>query len=790
MEFVPGAPLSALIEQGRMRLRDALQLAAQIASALEAAHEKGLIHRDLKPANVRVTPDGVAKVLDFGLARQAEPPDDAATRADSRFVSHAGLVVGTPAYMSPEQARGHPVDKRTDIWAFGCVLFEMLARRQPFGAASTADIVAAIIEREPDWSQLPTDTPPLIRRLLRRCLEKDVSRRLRDIADARFDIEDVLSAPAESDAAAARRLPPWRLAALASIVGIAVGFAAASTLWPAVNAPTASGPPVRFVVPLAADTRVVSVDFPTLAISPDGTVVAYTATRGDRTQLFVRPLNGHEATPVPGSADAVAPFFSPDSQWIAFFAEGKLKKVAVTGGAPVTVCDAAIGFGGTWGADDVIVFAPAPGSPLWRVAASGGTPVRFTQLDAARGEFSHRWPEFLPDGRTVLFTAASEGSFDDAAIVAASIEGTERRVLIDGGTHPRYLASGHLLYARGGAAWATPFDARRLQITGSPTRVLEDVLVSFDGASQLSVSRQGTLVYITGSAYASPRRLISLDAAGVAAPLAAPPRAYMGPRMSPDGRKVLLTVTGAAEQVWLYDLATAALTQLTFESVNRSPIWTPDGTRITFSSNRAGQLNLFQVAADGASAPQRLTTSEYLQLAGSWSPDGSLLAYVEHHPQTGRDIWLLPATGTGSRVFVNSAFDETAPAFSPDGRWIAYVSNESGRNEVYLRSVANSSQVVAVTREGGTEPVWSRVGGELFFRRDGRLMAAPIAPGAGSVGPHRVVYDAAFEPGTSDRANYDVGVGARQFVMLEDTGRQVAPTEFHVLLNWQGVRSR
>ena len=783
MELVPGEPLSALI--GRMRVRDALHFATQIASALEAAHEKGLVHRDLKPANVRVTPDGVAKVLDFGLARQAESKDESATIADSAFLSHAGLVVGTPAYMSPEQARGHAVDRRTDIWSFGCVFFEMLTGKQAFSAPSATDILAAVIERQPDWSQLPADTPPMIRRLLRRCLEKDASRRLRDIADARFDIEDALAPSASTDVP----VPRLRRMGLAGIVmlsvGVVAGLALSRVLWPSYQGDL-RGPPARFIVPLSGDARFIATDFPSLAISPDSRVVAYTATQGDRTQLFVRPLNGHDARPVPGSADAVAPFFSPDSQWIAFFAEGRLKKMPVAGGTPVTVCDAAIGFGGTWSANDTIVFAPAPGSPLWSVPASGGTPARLTQLDADRGEFSHRWPEFLPDGRTVLFTAASEGSFDDAQIVAASVADGTRRVLVDGGTHPRYLRSGHLLYARQGAAWVVPFDARRLEVTGPPVQVLDDVLVSFDGASQLSISPQGTLVYIAGSAYASPRRLIALDPSGVAAPLAAPPRAYVGPRLAPDGRRVVLTILGAAEEVWLYDVATGRLTQLTFESVNRSPIWTPDGTGITFSSNRAGTLNLFHMSADGASAAQRLTTSDYLQLPGSWSPDGSVLAYVEHHPQTGRDIWLLSAAaGAQPRAFVTSAFDETAPAFSPDGRWIAYISNETGRNEIYLRSVATPSHVIAVSVGGGTEPVWRRDGRELFYRQGDRLMAAAVAPGSGTAtGPHRTVYEGAFEPGSPDRANYDAGVAAGQFLMLEDTGQRAAPAEFEVQLHW------
>ena len=797
MEYVPGEPLNAILKREQLRPPAALRIAVQIAGALEAAHDKGLVHRDLKPANIRLTPDGIVKVLDFGLARQIEGSDDVAATG-SGFVSRVGEVAGTPAYMSPEQARGHVVDRRSDIWSFGCVLYELLAGRQAFSGPSSTDLLVAILDREPNWSYLPADTPLIARRLLRRCLEKDVARRLRDIGDVRLELEEALT-PAGAVAHTASPTPEhggrrrWALAAALLIAGVALGAMLWGTLASSRAATAPTGPPARFIVPLPGDTRFVATDFPTLAISPDGALVAYTATRGDRTQLFLRALNGHEATPVPGSANAVSPFFSPDSQWIAFFSDGKLKKMPVGGGPPVIVCDATIGFGGTWGADGTILFAPAPGSPLWRVPSAGGIPVRLTQLDAERGEFSHRWPEFLPDGRTVLFTIGITGSWDDAEIVAESIATGNRQRLIEGGTHPRYLTSGHLLYVRNGAAWVVPFDAERLQVGGPPVRVLDDVLVSFDGAGQISVSPLGTLVYIAGSAF-EPRRLITLDSTGATSPLAAEPRAYSGPRLSPEGRRIVVSVAGTVEEVWLYDIGSGTLEQLTFESVNRAPIWTPDGKRITFSSNRAGALNLFVMDADGLTTPERLTTSDNLQLPGAWSPDGAVLAYVEHHPQTGRDIWLLRhehRNREGDR-FTDSTFDETAPAFSPDGRWIAYVSNQTGRNEVWVRAVDARSQAVMISSAGGSEPVWNRNGREVFYRANDRLMSVGFTAGSPPrAGASRVVFEGPFEPGSADRANYDVGPGAQQFVMLRGSGQSAAPGEFHVLLNWrvaQGAR--
>jgi Tol biopolymer transport system component len=792
MEYVPGEPLNVLLAREHFRPRAALGIAVQIAGALEAAHDKGLVHRDLKPANIRLTPDGIVKVLDFGLARQIEGGDDVAATG-SGFVSRVGEVVGTPAYMSPEQARGHIVDRRTDIWSFGCVLYELLASRQAFSGPTSTDLLVAILEREPEWLHLPDDTPLIARRLLRRCLEKDVARRIRDIGDVRLELEEALTpagavATLESrtEVTAGRR--GWAMVAALLVAGGALGALLWSTLSPSRAATAPIGPLARFVVPLPGDTQFVVTDFPTLAISPDGAFVAYTATRGDRTQLFLRPLNAHESTPVPGSANAVSPFFSPDSQWIAFFADGKLKKMPVAGGPPIIVCDATIGFGGSWGADGTILFAPAPGSPLWRVPSAGGTPVRLTQLNAERGEFSHRWPEFLPDGRTVLYTIGIKGSWDDAEIVAESLETGSRQRLVEGGTHPRYLTSGHLLYVRNGAAWVVPFDAERLRVGGPPVRVLDDVLVSFDGAGQIGVSPRGTLIYIAGSAFEPPRRLITLDASGETSPLAAAPGAYAGPRLSPEGRRIVVSIAGAVEEVWLYDIGSGRLEQLTFESVNRAPIWTPDGKRITFSSNRAGALNLFLMDADGLTTPERLTTSDNLQLPGAWSPDGAVLAYVEHHPQTGRDIWLLRhehRNRPGDR-FTDSAFDETAPAFSPDGRWLAYVSNQSGRNEIWVRAVDASSPATMISSEGGSEPVWSRNGRELFYRAGDRLMGVGFIAGSPPrAGALRVVFDGPFEPGTADRANYDVGPGAQQFVMLGGSGQSATPGEFHVLLNWR-----
>lgn len=790
MELVPGQTLDQHLSQGRISVTDTLRIFVQIAAALEAAHEKGIVHRDLKPANIRITPEGIAKVLDFGLAKALVGDDSALqfSRA-STMRTEQGVIMGTAGYMSPEQARGRTVDRRTDIWAFGCVLFEALTHHSPFAGETTTDTMARVLEREPDWNLLPEETSAVIRRLLRRCLEKDPQHRLRDIGDARLDLEEVLRDPTSPIQTAAagpgrRARVAWAYSIGALALGTTLGAVIVGTL--RTTPPPLTRPVTHAVIPLPPGERLAGVDFPAVAISPDGTHVVYVAERGGRTQLFVRPMDGLIASPMAGTVDAISPFFSPDSQWVAFFAQGKLKKVPLAGGPPITICDADIGFGGSWGIDDRIVFAPTTGSALSQVSAQGGTPTRVTTMDTERGEFSHRWPQLLPDGRTVLFTVGTLGSWDDAEIVAQPLTTRRRQTLIKGGTHPHYLPTGHLMYARGGTMMAVAFDAAALAITGTPVGVLDSVQESFDGAAQISVSHSGTVVYVPGASQGTSRRLMGVDRSGRVAPLAAPPRAYASPRVSPEGRQVIVTISGATEDIWLHDVAAGTLTQLTFEADNSSPIWTRDGERVTFSSNRAGALNLFIGRADGSGAPERLTSSDHIQLPGSWSPDGAVLAFVELHPVTGRDIMLLRYRGDRSvQPFLATPFHESNPQFSPDGRWVAYVSNESGRNEVYVRPLAGSSQKWQVSTNGGIEPVWAPNGRELFYRADGRLMSVPVEGGSTfRAGQPNTLFEGTFESGTVDRANYDVVAGASGFMMVQPAEERSSDHELHLLLNW------
>jgi serine/threonine-protein kinase len=783
MELVPGETLAERLAAGSVPLVQALRIATQVAGALETAHGLGVIHRDLKPANIKIGPDGEAKVLDFGLAKAlVSNAGDAASETVSG-ATHWGTVAGTPAYMSPEQARGAATDRRSDIWSFGCVLFELLTRSRPFGGDTSADAIASLLEREADWTRLPSTTPASIVRLLHRCLEKDPRRRLRDIGDARIEIEEALADRASDSGLAVRpvrRQLPRSLQSIGLVtIGLAVGASLAAVLLRPADRPRVSG---HFVLPLERGEHLAGLDFPAIAIAADGSRIGYVASRGGRPQLFVRDLNSRESVAIPGSADAVSPFFSPDGTWIAFFAGGKLQKAPVAGGAPVSLCDAAIGFGGTWGPGNVIVFAPSSGSALVRVSAGGGAPTRMTRLDAAAGEFSHRWPELLPDGDTVLFTIGTLGSWDDAEIVAQSLKTGERHVLVRGGTNPHYWPPARLVYARGGAIMAVPFDAALAKVTGEPVRVLDTVLQSADGAAEIGVAQSDVIAYVPGQPDASSRRLVTIDRTGAAVPYAAPPRAYAYPRVSPDGRKLLVTIADASTSLWLFDVATSALSQLTFEGNVEAPVWRPDGHRATYSSSRAGVPNVFSLLVDGAGAEERLASSASVQIPGSWSPDGHVLAFVERHEKSGRDVMLWSPGTDRATTFAASVFEESSPRFAPDGRWIAYVSNETGQSEVYVGEVGGAHRKRQITSGGGAEPVWSPEGRTLYYRAGARIMAVTLTPDGTPARP-RVAAEGDFEPGSIDAPGFDVTRDGQRFVIVAGAvGREQAPNDLHVLL--------
>ena len=803
MELVPGETLANRVKSGPLPVEEAMRLAVQVAEALEAAHEKNIIHRDLKPTNVKVTPEGKVKVLDFGLAKafagNAENDDPSNSPTLSATATMQGVILGTAAYMSPEQARSKMCDKRADIWAFGCLLYELLTGKHMFRGETVTEILAAVLKEEPDWRALPASTPSKIRDLLRRCLQKDLRRRLHDAADARIEIEEALAAPADEEPAAAAKglRVRWREILVWGVASLLLAGFISMAVWKLKPSSTSPPQPVtRTVINLAPGQQLAGLDSgPSVALSPDGTHLAYVASQGGAQQLYLRVMDTLDAKPIPGTEGAINPFFSPDGQLVGFFGDGKLKKVSISGGAALTLGDATRPYGANWGSRGMIAFVPSNGSGLQQVSDEGGMPQPLTHLE--KGELNHLWPEFLPGGKAVLFAAGSTSfNFTNARVAVQSVGTGERRNLVQVGTNPRYAPTGHLVYAQGGSLMAVQFDPQRLAITGTAVPVVEGVLQSpVSGAAQYSFSATGSLVYVPGGVQSNQSKLVWVSRNGAEQPLAAPARAYRGPRLSPDGHQVAVAIQEQESQVWLYDLSRETLTRLTFGgTVNNNPSWTPDGKRIAFESNKEGPLNIFWQLADGTGGLERLTTSEYVQVPHSWAPDGQLLAYAEATSTTGYDIWMLrmgeSSAGSGqvrkAQPFLRTRFDEAVPRFSPDGRWLAYVSNESGRNEIYVQPYPGPGGKWQISTESGREPVWNRNGREVFYRSGDKMMAVEITTQPSFImGKPRMLFEGRYRPTPATSPNYDVSPDGQRFLMLKPVEQeQAAPTQINVVLNW------
>ena len=837
MELVEGPTLAELLERragpsgpAGLPIDEALPIAKQIAEALEAAHEQGIIHRDLKPANVKVRPDGTVKVLDFGLAKAMEPPSGSSPSVSmsptitTPAMTQAGMILGTAAYMSPEQARGKTVDKRADIWAFGCVLYEMLTGQRAFGGDDVSDVLASVLAREPDWARLPATLSPALGTYVRRCLQKDPRQRVQAIGDVRLAIEGAFET-AVPQAAAPVVVAQWRRVALISAAAAIAGGAIVGTLVWVATRPAAPVPPRVSRLPLApsgAAALSINGNDRDLAITPDGSRVVYVGNNG--TQLFVRALDALEPVAV-FTGTPRGPFVSPDSQWIGMVdVNNILKKVAVTGGPAITLAtlDNAPR-GATWAADETIIVATSdPTTGLQRVAAAGGPATVLTRPDRAQGEGDHLWPELLPGGRAVLFTVTAQtGGLDAAQVAVLDLQAGTWKVLVRGGSHAHYVPSGpglptragreggHLVYAAAGTLRAVPFDLARLETRGTPVPVVPDVVTTAAGALDAVVAGDGTLAYVSGVAAAGAQRtLVWVDRQGRETPIPAPLRAYTYPRLSPDGTRIAVYADDQEQDLWLWDLARTTLTRLTFEPrQDLTPVWTPDGRRLVFSSERAGPQNLYMQAADGTGSATRLTESANAQNPSAITADGTRVLF--HELTTGRrDMRLLTLTptrptagqGRGEPVepphvepLLETRFEERGGIVSPDGRWLTYESNSSGRFEIYLRPFPNVGDGQwQVSNAGGVQPLWARSGRELFYiAPDGALLTVPVEPRGTiwSAGTATKLVEGRYYTGRNVNVSrhYDVSPDGQRFVMVKTGGgtdQTAAPASLIVVQHW------
>jgi serine/threonine-protein kinase len=790
MQLVDGPTLAERIAQGPMPIASVVAIAKQIADALEYAHEKGIVHRDLKPANVKVGANDTVKILDFGLAKAvgAHPSVADSKATVGRMTTEQGTWFGTPAYMPPEQARAQPVDRRADIWAFGCMLYEMLTGKTAFAGDTTTDTLAAVIRGEPDWSLLPAETPPSLRALVRRCLQKDARQRLRDIGDARIALEDLLAGRSQDaddpSPVRAPRLGRWGLALALGLVMLTVGVVAT---WMVKPSPETARPVVRFTIDLPPGQHLATTGISALVLSANGSLLAYVATAqaDGPQQIFVRAMASGETRAVAGTEGATNPFFSRDGQWLGFFAGAKLKKVLVTGGVAQPLADALASGAASWGNRGAIVFSPEAGKKLYLVPEQGGAVRALTEVETAdAGAFA---PSFLPDGEAVIFARFSPSP---AILAQPSGKGTAR-VLIDGPavTKPRYVSSGHLIYAQSGNLMAVPFDAERLDVRGSAVPVVSSVLQSPEvvPSAEYSVSDTGTLAYVSGAALSLKRALVWVDRSGAETPVGAPVRNYDQPRISADGERIAVELNdNASTELWLYDLEHGGLSRFPLEgSINGSPVWTPDGTRIAYFSNREGPGRTFWQLADGSGSVERLASGE-IEVPFSWSPDGQILATVDA-PRDFAIRLLHIADRKVERFSADRSSFNDGPQFSPDGHWIAFASTEQGRREIYVQPYPGPGGKRQVSSDNGTEPLWNPNGREIFYRSGDKLMAVDVTTERGfSIGKPHELFDRHYLRNTHGyaRPNYDVSSDGQRFLMLKPVEERRGPTQIEVVLNW------
>jgi Tol biopolymer transport system component len=751
MELVEGEDLSERIKRGPVPVEGAVTIALQIAEALEAAHEQGIVHRDLKPANIKLRPDGAVKVLDFGLAKAWDADSaDSSLSLSPTLTAHAtaaGVILGTAAYMSPEQAAGVSADRRADIWAFGVVLWEMLTGHKLFEGETVSHVLASVLKDEVDLGELPADTPWKLRELISRCLKKKPKQRLQAIGDARIVLEDDLADPGSFEVPEAE-------------VPISVRRSAS------------------------------------LMRSLSRTVLAFLVEESGITQLWVRAMDSLSAQPLEGTENAKLPFWSPDGRHLGFFSDGKLKRIPVVGGAARGLADALEPRGGAWGPDDRIIYSPDYRDGLWSISASGGEPRRMTELDLQRRENSHRWPVFLPDGRHVLFLAQTDeggSSSDQSSIEALALVDGRRTRILDANSSMAYTPRGGILFWRGGSLFAQSFDLRRLVVEGEPAQVAEDAGYTQNERAVFTVSQEGTLVYHRGSGVSQPASLEWYSRSGELQSEAAPLGSYRHISLAPDGRRLAFT---EGLTVWVRDLVRGMASRVTHDDEDHlNPVWSPDGNWVAFTTNRTAGSEVRKKLASGLGDEELIVTLDQVANVRAWSPDGRYLAFEAIGPGTEWDCWLYSFEEDKVRPVVQTRYTDSAPAFSPDSRWLAYLSTESGRAEIYVIPVDDQSRKWQVSTEGGRYPIWSPSGDEIFFADlENRLMVVPVRGATDlEIGIPRVLFRMPEQPtpfGAFTFAGFAVAPDGQRFLVHHSPEKERISDSLILVQNWNEMIRR
>jgi Tol biopolymer transport system component len=777
-ELLEGETLRLRLNSGPLPPRKSVEIASAVANALAEAHQRGIVHRDLKPENLFLTRDGRLKILDFGVAKLTLPePVKGVSASTVQLLTDIGSAVGTPGYMAPEQVRGEPVDHRSDIFALGAILQEMLTGAAVFQRDSRIATLSAVLESIPP--ELPDHLPPALRRIVQRCLEKHADERFQSARDLAFALNGLSDVAGTASGVVAghrgSRRVDWRIAAAIALASAAVAVMITAGLRSQPPPPVKSA--ARFVI--EPPTRFVA-----MSLSPDGRTLAY-ATRGTAAnQIYLRSLDRFEAIALEGSELANGPVFSPDGKWVAYHSRGKLKKLPITGGTPVTLCDAAEFLSMSWSETNHL-FTAQRKSAVMRVSADGGVSEIVTSLDPARGELDHHTPRLLPGGKALLFTIHAGPEMFRVAV--RSLETGEQRILVDDAFDAQYVASGHLLFARGNAIYAAPFDVSRLQLTGPERLILEQVYTEpYDGYAGLAVANDGTITYAPETK-SERRALVWVTRDGSIEPLPIPESSYDYPALSPDDKRLAVHIAnGTSKNIFLFELATASLTRVTLGGIESKPIWAPDGKQITYASGKGADRHVFMQPLDGSAPPHSLYRTHHDVWPAAWTPDMRSLLFVETPPTEFADIKVLHlgATPAVEPLLVNDS-PEFYPSLSPDGRWLAYVSFEGARSEVYVRTLHGGAPR-QISANGGSHARWSRDGREVFYlRAGGYMMSVPVnLTPALTFGKPVTLFQGRYVATGLGPPSYDVTSDGQRFLMVKPSPEELAPGRIHVVLNW------